>query len=780
VAGGLLFTLAALAPIGADSARPQPDEPPPSPARAAVDKYCLPCHNRHIEAGNLLLDSIDVDRPALRPDVWEKAVRKLRARHMPPPGAPRPDEKTYGVLIAWLERSLDAAAAARPVPGRTETFHRLNRTEYRNVIRDLLDLDVDVAALLPPDVTLSGFDNVTAGDLSPTLLERYLNAGQKISRGAVGGPIGSPGGDLIQLPADLTQEEHAEGLPFGTRGGASVRYTFPLDGEYEIQLRLARDRNEQVEGLRDTHQLDLMLDGARLRSFTLERPPTGDHQAADQHLRLRTQVSAGPHRLAVAFPKQRGALLETERQPYRAHFNMDRHPRPQPALYSISINGPYQASGPGDTPSRRRLFVCTPTPGEEDACAERILGTLVRRAYRRPITDADLAAPMKFYRQERAQGGGFEAGIEMATSSVLVSPEFLFRVARDPAGFGAGAAYRVGDVELASRLSFFLWSSAPDDELLALASRGKLGAPGALQRQVRRMLADRRSRSLVTSFADQWLQLRNLAATTPDMRAFPDFDDNLRRAFRTETELLFESVLREDKSVLELLRADYTFVDERLAKHYGIPGVYGSRFRKVSFGENGGRGGLLRQGSFLTVSSYATRTSPVLRGKWVLENLLGLPPPPPLPAVPALPENPETGRKQTMRERLAQHRSQEPCAGCHRLMDPIGFALENYDAVGRYRTLEDGVAVDTRGELPSSRVVNGAAGLRAALLERPDVFLTTFTEKLMTYALGRGVTHSDAPAIRKVVRGAQAQDARLSAVVLGIADSVPFRMRSMP
>ena len=774
--GCLLLLSAASLSIGA--ALRAPENPSAEAANDAVEKYCLPCHNRHIKAGNLLLDSIEVGDPSAHPDVWEKAVRKLRARHMPPADAPRPDERTYQTLIAFLETTLDKAAAAAPNPGRTEAFHRLNGTEYRNAIRELLDLDVDVAPLLPKDEPTAGFDNVTAGDLSPTLLERYLNAGQKISRLAVGSPIGSPGGDLIQLPADLTQEEHVPGLPPGTRGGTAVGYTFPLDAEYEIQLRLARDRNEHVEGLRDTHQLDVMLDGERLETFTVKAPASpAEHQTADQHLRLRAHVSAGPHRLAVAFHKQRAALPETERQPYQAHFNMDRHPRIQPALFSISINGPYQASGPGDTPSRRRLFVCTPTPGEEDACAKRILGALVRRAYRRPVSDADLQAPLKFYRDASKQGG-FEAGIEMALSSVLVSPEFLFRVERDPAGVAAGRAYRVSDLELASRLSFFLWSSGPDEELLALASRGRLSAPGALQRQVRRMLGDPRSRSLVTSFADQWLQLRNLAAITPDMRAFPDFDDNLRQAFRTETELLFESVLREDKSVLELLRADYTFVNERLAKHYGIPGIYGSRFRKVTAGENGGRGGLLRQGSFLTVSSYATRTSPVLRGKWVLENLIGLPPPPPLPAVPALPENPETGRKQTMRERLAVHRVNQPCAGCHRLMDPIGFALENYDAVGRFRTREDDAPVDVKGELPSGRAFEGAQGLRQALLERPDVFLTTFTEKLMTYALGRGVSHADAPAIRKIVRDAQAQDARFSSVVLGIADSVPFRMRS--
>ncbi len=766
--------------IASGAAAARPAAPGPGPAAAAVvDEYCLPCHNSQVRIAGLALGEIGIEDPSRRPDVWEKAVRKLRARHMPPPEADqRPDERTYLSLIAWLEASLDKAAAAAPDPGRTETFHRLNRTEYRNVIRDLLDLDVDVASLLPADESSHGFDNVTAGDLSPTLLERYLAAGQKVSRSAVGSPIPSPGGDLIQLPADLTQEDHFEGLPLGTRGGTVVRYSFPLDAEYEIQVRLARDRNEHVEGLRDAHELDVMLDGERVRSFTVKPPASaGDHQTADQHLRVRTRVSAGPHRLAVAFPKQRSALPETERQPYQAHFNMDRHPRIQPALFSISVNGPYQASGPGDTPSRRRIFVCRPaTAGEEEGCAKRILGTLLRRAYRRPVSDADVQAPLQFYRQAR-QRGGFEDGVELALNSVLVSPEFLFRVEHDPKGIAPRTAYRLSDVELASRLSFFLWSSGPDDELLDAAAGGRLGKPAVLQRQVRRMLADPRSQSLVTSFADQWLRLRNLAAITPDMRLYPDFDDNLRQAFRKETELFFDSILREDRSVLELLRARDTFVNERLAKHYAIPGVYGSRFRRLTFPDDSARGGLLGQGSFLTVSSYATRTSPVLRGKWVLENLLGLPPPPPLPSVPALPENRETGKKQTMRERLAQHRSNPACSGCHRLMDPIGFALENYDAVGRWRTREDGAPIDAAGALPDGRSFEGAAGLRRALLERPDVFVTTFTEKLLTYALGRGVEHHDAPAVRKIVREAQARDSRFSAVVLGIVDSVPFRMR---
>ena len=751
--------------------------------REILNRYCVGCHNARAKAGDLALDGIDADHPAANPDVWEKVVRKLRPRYMPPAGSRRPDERTYDALISSLEASLDQAAAARPNPGRTDTFRRLNRTEYQNVIHDLLDIDIDVTSLLPADEISHGFDNIIVGDLSPMLLERYMNAAQKISHAAVGLPIASPGGELIQLPPDFTQEEHVEGLPLGTRGGTIVHHTFPLDAEYEIVLRLTRDRNEHVEGLgRDSHQIDLILDGERVELFTITPPPPDkDHQKVDEHLRIRIPVKAGPHEIAVAFVKQRSAIPETERQPYPAHFNMDRHPRIQPALFSISINGPFHATGSGNTPSRRRLFVCRPTAAsEEDACARRILTTLMRRAYRRPVTDDDLQRPLKFYRDARQQGD-FDSGIEMALNAVLVSPEFLFHIERDPEGVAPNTAYRIGDVALASRLSFFLWSSSPDDELLDLAIRGTLSTPRVLDQQVRRMLKDPRSAALVNSFADQWLRLRNLATITPDMRLFAGFDDNLRQAFRKETELFFESIMREDRNILDLLRADYTFVNERLARHYGIKGIYGSRFRRVTFNNDVDaahrRGGLLRHGSFLMVSSYATRTSPVLRGKWILDNLLGLPPPPPLPVVPALKENRETGRKLSVRERLSEHRDNPACSGCHKLMDPIGFTLENYDAVGRWRTTEDDTAIDATGGLPDGSTFEGVAGLQNALLNRPEVFATTFTDKLLTYALGRGVEPYDAPAVRKIVRNAQAKDFRFSSIILGIVDSAPFRMR---
>jgi hypothetical protein len=744
-----------------------------------VKRYCYGCHNSKLKTGGFTLDGLDIENAGPHSDAWEKVVRKLRTRSMPPAGLPRPGEGTYQALLTSLETSLDKAAAAKPNPGRTDTFRRLNRTEYQNAIRDLLALDIDVRSLLPSDESSHGFDNVTVGDLSPTLLERYLSAARKISRLAMGSTPRSVGGDTMTLPPDLTQEEHFEELPVGTRGGTLIRYTFPVDAKYDIQIRLARDRNEHVEGLREPHEVELMIDGERTAVFTVTPPPPGkDHSLVDKDLVARISVKAGPHTVAVAFPKKASLLLETERQPWQAHFNMDRHPRITPAVYSVTVNGPYESQGPGDTPSRRRLLVCKPGgPAEETPCAKKILSTVMRRAYRRPVTDSDLRAPLKFYEQARAEGG-FEAGVEMGLNAVLVSPEFLFRVEQDPAKIAPNTAYRISDLELASRLSFFLWSSIPDDELLDTAIRGQLRQTGVLERQVRRMLADSRSQALVSNFAEQWLYLRNLASTTPDMRLFPDFDDNLRRAFRKETELFFESVLREDRSVLDLLTANYTFLNERLAKHYGIPNVYGSRFRRVTFPDSSVRGGLLRHGSILTVTSYATRTSPVIRGKWVLDNILGVPPPPPPAEVPALKENTEgSGKGLSIRERMAQHRSNPACYGCHQLMDPVGFSLENYDAVGRWRTAEDGKPIDVTGSLPDGTKFEGAPGLQKALLSRPEAFATTLSEKLLTYGLGRGVEHYDAPAIRRIVRDARANEFRFSAFILGIVNSTPFQMR---
>jgi len=750
-----------------------------SPQRALINQYCVTCHNEKLKVGGLELSTANVDNVDQNPELWEKVLRKVRPRYMPPTGLPRPDAAKYDAFVSYLETSLDRLAATHPDPGRTDTFRRLNRTEYRNAIRDLLALDVDVSALLPTDDSSYGFDNVTVGGLSPTLLERYMTAAQKISRLAIGRPIKSPGGDTISLPADLTQEEQFDELPLGTRGGAVVNYTFPVDAEYSFQLRLSRDRNEHVEGMTEPQQVELALDGERVKLFPMMPPTNGQyadsHELYDKDLNVRIPVKAGPHSIEVTFVKKPSLLLTTERQPFQAHFNMDRHPRISPALFSVTVTGPYGTSGASATPSRERIFVCHPAnASEEETCAKRIFATFARRAYRRPVTDADLQSPLKFFRSARKDG--FEAGIETALQALLVSPEFLFRIERDPANIAANTPYRLSDLELASRLSFFLWSSIPDDQLLDLAVAGKLKDPATLERQVRRMLADKRSESLVNNFANQWLYLRNLASATPDPRNFPDFDDNLRQAMRRETELFFESVMREDRSLLDLLNANYTFVNERLAKHYGIPNVYGPQFRRVTFDKGDARGGLLGQGSILAVTSYADRTSVVIRGKWILTNILGTPPPPPPPNVPPLKDN-SGGKVLSMRERMAAHRANPACMGCHKLMDPIGFSLENYDAVGRYRVSEGGTPIDATGNLPDGLEFKGQPGLKAALSSRPEMFVSTTTEKLLTYATGRGLEASDQPTVRKIVRDASKSDYRFSSLVLGVINSAPFQMR---
>ncbi len=770
-----LWLVAVLPCLGGGRAGAQPV----AQAQALVSRYCIDCHGPDVSKGGLNLEAMLLQDVTQHSSDWEKVIRKLRARHMPPIGKPRPDEKTFDVVIAALEQPLDRAAAAKPTPGRTDTVRRLNRTEYQNAIRDLLALEVDAAALLPADEASHGFDNITVGTLSPMLLDRYLTAAQRIARLAVGGAQ-RPGGDTYRVKPDITQEERVEGLPFGTRGGAVFRHTFPQDGEYEFQLRLTRDRNDLVEGLREPHQILVLLDGVQAHTFTVRPPPPGKgHNDVDTGLSVRLPVKAGPHEVGVTFLKQSSSLLETARQPYHVSFNFHRHPRQSPALYQLSVTGPFGAKGPGDTPSRRRIFVAQPkSPGEEEACAKQILSTLMRRAYRRPVNDADVARLLKVFREARAESS-FDAGIEAALTAVLVSREFLFRVEQEPAGLVAKSAYRVSDVELASRLSFFLWSSIPDDELLDAAARGQLSQPGVLAQQTRRMLADPRAQSLVRNFASQWLHLRNLDSITPDGRLFPDFDDNLRQAMRRETELLFEEIVREDRSVLDLLRADHTFLNERLAKHYGIPHIFGERFRRVALGPETPRGGLLRHASVLTVTSYATRTSPVLRGNWVLGTLLGTPPPPPPPNVPSLDEN-SVAANLPVRERLAAHRANAACASCHDLMDPVGFALENFDAVGRWRTLEEGRAVVATGGFPDGSQFTGVAGLERALLNHPELFTTALTEKLLTFALGRGVEPFDAPAVRQVVREAKADNHRFSAIVLGIVKSAPFNMRQTP
>ncbi len=769
------FLVCALALI-ASAAQPLSGEPTVS-LRGALDQYCVGCHNDSAKTADLALDRVDPADPSKDREIWEAVIHKLRHRQMPPIGLPRPGDDVYDGVIGGLAAGLDREAEEHPNPGRTATFRRLTRTEYRNAIRDLLHLDLDVAELLPRDESSGGFDNITVGELSPTLLESYLGAARKISRLAVGGAAGAPGGATILIPPELTQERHMTGLPLGTRGGAAVSHTFPLDAEYEISVRLSRNRDEQVEGLREPHRMELALGGERLELFTVTRPEGRDYSLVDQHLVTRVPVSAGPREITATFLPKTSALIETERQPYMARFNMDRHPRIQPAVYSVSIVGPYEASGPGDTPSRRRIFSCSPEDrSDEDGCAKEVLSNLLRRAYRRPVTEADLAAPLRFFKQG-SEDTGFEAGIQMALRAVLVNPQFLFRIERDPAGVAPNAAYQVSDIELASRLSFFLWSSIPDDELLDAAVNGKLSQPESLERQVQRMLADKRSKALVDSFAAQWLYLRNLESVSPDRRLFPDFDENLRRAFRRETEMLFESVAREDRNVLDLLRADYTFVNERLAKHYDIPHIYGNRFRRVDLGPDSRLGGLLGHGSMLSVTSFANRTSPVVRGKWVLTNILGAPPDPPGPDVPPLKEKGPAVENLTLRERIAEHRDNPVCASCHNIMDPVGFALENYDAIGRWRTKDGAFPVDASGTLADGTSFNGPREFRDALLKRPDLFVTTVSEKLLTYALGRGLEAYDRPAVRKIVSEAAGHEYRFSELIGAVTRSTPFRMR---
>jgi hypothetical protein len=755
--------------------------PPVSSHRRVLDRYCVTCHNQKVKTAGLMLDEADVANPgatASTAETWEKVVRKLRTSTMPPPNMPQPSIEERTALAAWLETSLDQAAAAKPNPGRTDTLRRLNRTEYQNAIRDLLLLDIDAASLLPPDESGHGFDNVTVGDLPPALLERYISAAEKISRMAIGSVQASVQSDNIRVAEDVTQEDHVPGLPIGTRGGVSVRYNFAQDGEFDIQVYLQRGYSGDVDGLRDPqpHELKLLLDRMPIATFTIQKPANNDYALLDKNLKIRVPVKAGPHDVAVTFVRNSGSLLETARQPLPVHFNERRHPRITPAVSQIAITGPYTARGADDTPTRRRIFVCRPAqPREEEVCAKKILSTLMRRAYRRPVTDADLERPMVFYREAKSNGD-FDAGIARALSLVLFNPGFLFRVEADPEKVQAGANYRISDLELASRLSFFLWSSIPDDELLDAAIRGELRKPDVLEKQARRMLADARSYNLASNFAGQWLRLRNLVSVDPNVRLYPDFDDNLRQAFREETELFVDSIRREDRSVLDLIKTDYTFLNERLAKHYGIPDVYGSRFRRVTLGPESKRGGLLRQGSILATTSYATRTSPVIRGVWILSNIFGAPPPPPLPNVPALDGN--VPANLPIRERLSLHRNNPVCANCHRTIDPVGFALENFDAVGRWRDQEgDSGAIDVSGGLPGAGELKGVAGLEEALLRRPELFAGTLTEKLMTFALGRGVEAYDAPAIRKILREAEPDRYRFSSLILGIVKSVPFQNR---
>ncbi len=791
---GIGIALAALGSsygVGPPELQPVPAH---SPHRTLLDRYCVTCHSEELRTAELSLESLDVEQVGEQAEVWEKVLVRLRARVMPPVGMPRPDESDYDSFVAYLEGELDRAAEANPNPGKIAP-HRLNRTEYTNAIRDLLALEVDGGSLLPADSSRYGFDNI--GDvltISPMLLERYLSAARKISRLAIGDPTISPVSETYTVPKYLKQTDRMdEALPFGTRGGIAIRHHFPLDGEYVIQIRLQRNFRAYIRGLARARQLDIRLDGEKIKQFSIggehkggsspifSSAQTGDieqeiyERTADKGLEVRLPVQAGPRLVGIAFAEET-VMPEGLYQPPLTQYDFALYKGGNPAVRTVVITGPYNAKGAGETPSRRKIFVCYPaTIEEEEPCAEKILSRLARRAYRRPLSDADVQTLLSFYRTGPSEGG-FEARIGRALRRILVGPEFLFRIESEPESVTPGTAYRISDLELASRLSFFLWSSIPDDQLLELAEGGKLKDPAVLEEQVRRMLADSRSRAMVNNFVGQWLQLHNLRSLNPDPEIFSYFDDNLREAFQQETELFFESLMREDGSVLDLLNADYKFVNERLARHYQIPNVYGSHFRRVTVNDEARRG-ILGHGSVLTVTSYANRTSPVLRGKWVLENILGAPPPPPPPDVPELKERDEGGKILSMRQQMEQHRANPACIVCHAQMDPLGFALENFDGIGGWRTTDANVPIDASGVLPDGTRFEGPAGLRQVLLSRSEEFVTNVTEKLLTYALGRGAEYYDAPAIRKIVREAAPGDYRWSSLIMGIVRSTPFQMR---
>ena len=776
-----------------------------SSVRGVLNRYCVSCHSQRLQTAGLALDMLDAAKVGDAPALWEKVILKLRAEAMPPGNAPRPDAATYRDVATWLEGEVDRVAATHSTPGRTETFHRLNRAEYQNAIRDLLALDLDVAALLPADNTFEhGFDNnADSLSVSPDLSARYLSAARKISRLAVGRPPIGPTIDTYRVHPELLQDERlSEDLPFGSRGGIAIQHYFPVSGEYVMKLRLHRNFSDYVKGFSTPHQIDIRLDRALVKSLTVGGEAQGTMAPlsfsgniggapewesymnnGDSGLEVRLVASAGRHLVGVSFA-HRVLAVDGVLQPRQRGYGrfVDEYYDGNAAIEQVAIGGPYTNDGPGNTPSRRRIFVCRPSNDgkrTDESCATQILSGIARRAYRRPVQEREVQELLTFYRKGLREAG-FEAGIQFALERLLVDPEFLFRIERDPKNAAPGSAYRLGDLELASRLSFFLWSSIPDDELLDSAIAGRLREPKELERQARRLIADPRSGALIDNFAGQWLRLRNLRDVGRESADYPEFDENLRDAFRRETELFVESTFREDRSVVDLLSANYTFVNGRLARHYGIPGVVGNRFRRVTFARDDARGGLLGQGSLLMVTSHPNRTSPVLRGKWLLETVLGAPPPEPPANVPGLPDRGAGGRPASVRERLELHRRNPVCASCHAPMDPLGFALENFDAIGSWREVsEAGTPIDATGMLPNGVKFQGPAGLRAVLLAREDRFAATVTDRLLAYAIGRGLGYADRPTVRRIVRDATADHYRWSSLILGVVNSVPFRMRAI-
>ena len=759
----------------------------PASERALLDKYCVTCHNEKLKTGGLMLDKMDVNNIGDGAETWEKVVRKIHGGTMPPQGMPRPDQATLDSFAGSLETSLDRAAISRPEPGHAG-MHRLNRVEYGNAIRDLLGLKVDVTGLLPADDESNGFDNIAdVLKVSPSLLEQYLSASRTVASLAVGDKGLGPVAQVYQVPPNLAQADHIEGLPLGTRGGILIHQNFPLDGEYEFSVYLLRNIVGYMTGLEYAHQFEISVDGTRIflshvggdednRMMDTNLGLAGN--TIDARLRVRAPLKAGPHEIGVTFIARNHAESVEPLQPFTRNIDLQ-DMNGIPLIDRVQITGPFAATGSGDTPSRRRIFTCHPSKeSEELPCAKQVISTLARRAYRRPVTDSDLEILLSFYQKGRNKGS-FDAGIETALRLILTDPKFLYRMEPDPANAVSGAINRITDLELASRLSFFLWSSIPDDELLTVAMQGKLKDPAVLQQQVKRMLADPKADSLVTNFASEWLFLRNLQSVNPANEDFPNFDENLRQAFRQETEMFVGSVFHEDRNVLDLLTADYTFVNERLAKHYGIPNIYGSQFRRVPVAQDERRG-LLGQGSILTVTSYPTRTSPVLRGKWILENIMGTPPPAPPPNVPALKESDEGGKVTTVRERMEEHRKNPTCATCHKVMDPLGFSLDNFDAIGQWRTKESGLPIDASGQLADGTKISGIVDLRKALLTHPERFVGTMTEKLMTYGLGRGLEYYDMPVVRGITRDAAKNNDRFSSIVMGIVNSTAFQMKRAP
>jgi len=794
-----LGALLAVAVSGAPAASASTDP------RAFLDKYCVTCHNGKLHTAGLALDSADAAKPGVNAEMWDRVVAKLRAGSMPPPGMPRPDPGTYHAVATALEDGIDHAWSASPNPGRVAAVHRLNRAEYNNAIRDLLALDIDVKPLLPGDETADGsFDNFADSlSISTAHLERYMSVARQVTRLATGLPPAKPKVESFEIPLHVLQNDRqSEDLPLGSRGGIAVHYDFPVDGEYTIKVRLQRQYQDYLKGIGWPQRLDLRLDGKLLKRFTVGgaaqgRPAAeswagsgepgfaGDPEwekymqvSGDAGLEVRIPVEAGPRVVGVSFvremwepeglpqPLQRGRVIADD-QVYMDYANVG----------SVNIGGPYEpARTAKDTPSRRAIFVCQPKAvADERACATKILSRMARLAYRRPVTTGDVQTLLGFFSSGRHDGGSFDSGIQFALERLLVDPDFLLRVHRDPAAAVKGP-YRLSDLEVASRLSFFLWSSIPDDRLLTLAERGQLTNPPILEKEVRRMLADPRATdALVNNFAAQWLNLRRVGEVVVDPERYPNYDESLLQAFRTETEMFVASTLREDRSVDDLLDADYTFVNERLARHYEIPGVYGSRFRRVTLPDHDRRGGLLAQGALLATTSYPDRTSPVLRGKWLLNNIFGLPVPPPPPGVDTNIDARPGAEKLSMRERLAQHRQNPSCNSCHSVIDPLGFALENFDVIGGWRSVDEaGKPVDASGATVSGAKIEGLAGLRALLLEQPEQFPRTVTEKLLSYAVGRRLEYYDRPAVREIARSAAAHDYRWSSIVLGIVESPTF------